>query len=502
MQKGHLQQFINKSQNIFFFSLLIVSGLAILLWLGLEYYTDISFMIRVGITASIITLLCLSLSTVVNSIATKPLKYLGNAIYHVQPNNKLTTPPNLESIGLGRELTTSLVRQIYDLASTKAEPQQTNTSEPIIDLIRMPILGIDSQGIIKLANSHAVRLSGASESIINKKFSEVFNLDEADNKISEWLDHIASSQVTDNKSWSRVGLAGKNNEDYQYYDLSASYSQHSSAGTDTLLCFFDQIDKYTKEDDSFSFIALAVHELRTPLTILRGYAEVLEQEVADNNDQSEYVKKMRASVDSLSFFVSNILNVARFDKQKLELTLAETVWSSLLEKVVEETKVRAEVYGKKINLEIADDLPTVGADPTTITEVLVNLIDNAIKYSARNNSDIDIIAKLNEEGMVETTVKDQGEGIPESVMPHLFEKFSRNHRNKSRVAGTGLGLYICKAIISAHDGNISARSKDGKGSEFSFTLQPYSVVASQNTGDQSIIRTGHGWIKNHNLNRS
>lgn len=482
---------------------MFVAGISISLIIGLGYYTNISFIAILALVVAVVTVTSLLLSIKLNSITTKPLSLVANAIYHLEPNNNLTTPPNLKQINFGRELTTNLVRQIYDLASAKTSSIAPNKqTEPILDLIKMPIVGIDSGGVVMLANSQATHLSNSGESIIGKKFSEVFNLDESDNKVTEWLKQTASSHVIDNKSWSRVGLTGKNSGDYQYYDLSASYSQHSASGTDTLLCFFDQSDKYSKDDDSFSFIALAVHELRTPLTVLRGYSEVLEKETANNENISSYVKKMRASVDSLAFFVSNILNVARFDKQVLKLTLSETVWPELLEKVVAETKIRAEVYDKKINIEIADNLPTVGADPITITEVLVNLIDNAIKYSTKTDSAIDISARLNEEGMIETTVKDYGEGIPESVMPHIFEKFSRNHRNKVRIAGTGLGLYICKAIVSAHDGTISARSTDGKGSELSFTLHPYSAVASQNTSDQSIIRTGHGWIKNHTLNRN
>lgn len=503
MSKSNLQQFIDKAQSLILFSLLLIAGVAILAWLGLEKYTEFSFLVRLGVFVTVMTIFSLFISVLLNKTITKPLSFIASAVYHVDPKNKSASAPNLDKIHLGRELTSTVVRQIYDLSGTHTKSEVAKkATEPILDLIKMPIIGIDQEGNIKLSNAHASQLADTADTVVGKKFNEVFNLDEAGNDIVEWLKTSGANQVTDSKSWSRVGLAGKNSEDYHYYDLSASYSKHSSAGTDTLLCFFDQLDKYSAEEDAFSFIALAVHELRTPLTILRGYAEVMEQETGDNNELRDYVKRMRASVDSLSFFVSNILHVARFDKQELKLTLSETNWSELLQRVVVQTKTRAEVFDKKINLEIPDNLPSVGADPTTITEVLVNLIDNAIKYSSKTTADIDISTKLNSEGFIETTVKDHGEGIPESVMPHIFEKFSRNHRNKVRVAGTGLGLYICRAIVNAHGGVISARSKDGSGSEFTFTLHRYSEVASQNTDDQSIIRGSHGWIKNHRLNRN
>ncbi|MEK9196068.1 MAG: PAS domain-containing protein, partial [Patescibacteria group bacterium] len=206
------------------------------------------------------------MSLILISTITRPLRLVATAIYHIEPSNKLTTPPNIDNIKFGRELTSSLVRQIYDMAGSKGSPITTTNNEPILDLINMPIVGLDEQGIIKLANSHAVKLSGHSESILNKRFSEIFNLDESDNKINDWINSTSSSQITNTKSWLRVGLAGKSSDNYHYYDLSASYSKHSSAGTDTLLCFFDQMEKYSDEDDSFWFIALAVHELRTPLT--------------------------------------------------------------------------------------------------------------------------------------------------------------------------------------------------------------------------------------------
>jgi signal transduction histidine kinase len=109
--------------------------------------------------------------------------------------------------------------------------------------------------------------------------------------------------------------------------------------------------------------------------------------------------------------------------------------------------------------------------------------------------------------MVETTVHDDGVGIPETVMPTLFEKFQRNHRNQAKIGGTGLGLYLCAALVKAHGGNIWVKSKEGEGATIGFSLQPYSqLAASRQNGDNSdgqgdIIRNAHGWIKNHSLYR-
>jgi signal transduction histidine kinase len=106
--------------------------------------------------------------------------------------------------------------------------------------------------------------------------------------------------------------------------------------------------------------------------------------------------------------------------------------------------------------------------------------------------------------MIETTVHDDGAGIAASAMPNLFSKFYRSHRSATSVGGTGLGLYLCKAIIDAHEGQIWVKSKEGEGSTFGFTLLPYSQLAEvqkKTDNETGIIRHAHGWIKNHTLNR-
>jgi signal transduction histidine kinase len=149
------------------------------------------------------------------------------------------------------------------------------------------------------------------------------------------------------------------------------------------------------------------------------------------------------------------------------------------------------------------DLPLVAVDRMTISEVITNLIENAIKYSPEEAHDINIVSKINPGGLVETTVQDHGVGIPGSVMPRLFGKFTRNHRNQAQIGGTGLGLFLSKSIITAHSGNIWASSKENEGSTFSFTLVPYSQLAKdlQNNNNENIVRGSHGWIKNHSMQR-
>jgi signal transduction histidine kinase len=131
---------------------------------------------------------------------------------------------------------------------------------------------------------------------------------------------------------------------------------------------------------------------------------------------------------------------------------------------------------------------------------LSNLVGNAVKYSGKSKKVV-IKSYVNSEGMIETIIQDGGVGIPASVLPNLFEKFYRSHRSRNEVGGTGLGLYLSKAIVDAHGGHIWVRSKENNGSTFGFTVSPYAKLAEEKkTGDNNAISRGaHGWIKNHSL---
>jgi two-component system phosphate regulon sensor histidine kinase PhoR/two-component system sensor histidine kinase VicK len=128
-----------------------------------------------------------------------------------------------------------------------------------------------------------------------------------------------------------------------------------------------------------------------------------------------------------------------------------------------------------------------------------NLIDNAIKYSNEGGT-VEVTAQALPTA-VEVSVKDQGIGMPSNVVSNLFHKFYRSHRSRETVAGTGIGLYICKAIVESHGGTIGVRSVEGEGSTFTFTLPIYATVADKlkagNNSNESLIEHHDGWIKNH-----
>jgi len=167
-------------------------------------------------------------------------------------------------------------------------------------------------------------------------------------------------------------------------------------------------------------------------------------------------------------------------------------------------QLRATSQNRILSVSFPDDLPTVAADRASISEVISNLIDNAVKYSNEGGV-VNVSAHVDGDSVV-VSVADRGIGMPGNVVSNLFHKFYRSHRSRETVAGTGIGLYICKAIVESHGGKISVRSVEHEGSTFEFSLPIYSTVtdklkASHNSNEGLIEHDENGWIKNHAMYR-
>lgn len=157
-----------------------------------------------------------------------------------------------------------------------------------------------------------------------------------------------------------------------------------------------------------------------------------------------------------------------------------------------------------LNVNVPEDLPNIAADRSSLSEVIVNLVDNAIKYSSEGG--LIVVSAKPIDNFVEVSVQDNGIGIPGALLPHIFDKFYRSHRSRENTVGTGLGLYITKAIVESHGGSISVRSDEGHGTTFSFTIPTYASIADKlakgdNSNESVIDKKDKKFIKNHSLYR-
>ena len=443
---------------------------------------------------------------------TQPTQLIWQAISHIAPEAKPTPAPDVSTAKIGQELVATLISHVYQLANVAEKSQLAPTppadlhSNFIANNLPLPLVVLDPTQTITFANEAACAYIGLSEQdLVGKNVYSMLDMSfPSTDTFDKWLDNAKANTVTATSSWSRVRLNPTDSRPIRLFDLASYYNKNNPNKVEVMLVLFDHTKEYSQDDQAISFVALSVHELRTPLTLLRGYIEAFEEELDGKLDpqMQDFMLKMSASAQQLAVFVNNILNVARVDDDQLVLQLHEENWGDIIKNAANNLALRAKVRGITLEYSIAPNLPTVGVDRVSIHEVLNNLVDNAIKYTGTGTR-IRISTYLTKDGLVETTVQDFGVGIDASALPNLFTKFYRDHRNRAQIGGTGLGLYLSKAIVSAHGGNIWVRSKVGEGSIFGFTLLPYSQLADtqKNSANNEIVRGAHGWIKNHSLYR-
>lgn len=506
MSGGHIANFKKLFRLNITLCLLLSETILIGLGYVLLFETNLDDVLILGILGSAAILLSLLFGYALADKLAKPTEYLAQAIFHISPNEHLVAAPNIEDLRFGQELVANLTRQIYDFAATSSSlgVQKNKVSDTeILDSLPVAIIGLDENQNMVLVNKTA------QETFLLKDWKNLpleafLQLKFNNSDLQTWSKEVQDKSINATNSWQKVEIMTRSEDMRSYFDIAAVYQQKHPSGIQTLIVFFNHNEMFEMEEDALNLISLSVHEIRTPLTILRGYIEVLREELEGKVDaqSKQYIDRLSASSENLAAFMANILSVAKADQNQLTLQLQEASWEQHLTSMLRGMENRAQVRGKQLKLTVAPNLPNVAIDSISINEVITNLIDNAIKYSPRDKTSIYVEANLDKDGSILTTVRDEGVGIPDSVVPNLFNRFYRNRRNRTQVSGTGLGLFISKEIVSAHYGNIWVKSKEGAGTTVGFTLQPFAKLDElQKTSDNGFRQVPHGWIKNHSMQR-
>jgi heavy metal sensor kinase len=216
------------------------------------------------------------------------------------------------------------------------------------------------------------------------------------------------------------------------------------------------------------FSADASHELRTPLTIMRGELEDVVQNPKVDAEARATLGSVLEETVRLSKIVNQLLTMSRLDAGEAFLELGQLDFAQLVRTTVEYMRLLADE--KKLDLKVeAGDPVAVEGDPSRLQQVVVNLLDNAIKYTPEGGS---VTVQVGAEGdKAVLTVTDTGIGISQEGQEHVFERFYRTDKARSRqLGGTGLGLSIVKSIGAAHGGRVSVQSAEGRGSTFRFEI--------------------------------
>ncbi|MFH0754483.1 MAG: ATP-binding protein [Candidatus Omnitrophota bacterium] len=218
------------------------------------------------------------------------------------------------------------------------------------------------------------------------------------------------------------------------------------------------------------FVANVSHELRTPVASIKGYAETLLQGAMDDKDTlKEFLGTIYQNSTRLVSLINDLLDLARIQSGRMSM-MPTTILPGpiilrcmgVLEKTIKDKKLDVRVF-------VPEDIGCVLADETRLSQVILNLLDNAVKYSPEGS--ILTIKAVASEKMMQIDIIDNGTGIPQEDLPRIFERFYRVDKARSRdIGGTGLGLSIVKHIVQAHNGDVWVSSVLGQGTTFSFTL--------------------------------
>jgi len=219
------------------------------------------------------------------------------------------------------------------------------------------------------------------------------------------------------------------------------------------------------------FVANVSHELRTPLTAIHGYLETL---LAGALEEPEHARRFLEIVfrhtERLGRLINDLTDLSNIELGKVSLRLAPIRLEDVLESVMAIIEPRAGSGGVALAAEVPSGLPAVRADHDRLAQVLINLVDNAVKYTPRGGT-VRVRARALGEELVEVTVADTGIGIPRAELPRITERFYRVDKARSReLGGTGLGLAIVKHLVLAHGGDLVIESELGQGTTVRFTL--------------------------------
>jgi two-component system phosphate regulon sensor histidine kinase PhoR len=218
------------------------------------------------------------------------------------------------------------------------------------------------------------------------------------------------------------------------------------------------------------FVANVSHEFRTPLTAIQGFAETLLAGAMDDpQNRLRFLEIILDHSRRLARLTEDLLMLSKMDADRLDLEIHRLNVSQFVESCVETTQRPAAEKDIRISVSLQDTVPDIAADRRRLSEVLQNLLDNAIQYTPSGGRIM--VGASAQNGEVTFTVSDTGIGIPRVDQPRIFERFYRVDVARSReVGGTGLGLSIAKHLVDAHGGRIWVESEVGQGSQFHFTV--------------------------------
>ena len=358
--------------------------------------------------------------------------------------------------------TRELAEAIDSMASTIRDnvrnlSGERNKLSAVMNTMEDGVIVIEPDGGIALINQAAGHLLDAgAKDLVGNRLVEVVRDHELQQLISESL-------ATKQPRFTELELLPR------HRFISAIATPLDENGSEGVLLTLHDLSRIRRvETTRKEFVSNVSHELRSPLASIKAMVETLQDgAVADHLVARDFLKRINRAVDRMSSMVNDLLELSGLESGQASLHLRPLDVKPLVEELTSEVGER--LAGKAVTVEnsVPEDLPLVSGDEEKVRQVLVNLLENAVKFTPEHGG-IAVSASADER-FVEFYVSDTGAGIPAEHLGHVFERFYKVDRSR-RDGGTGLGLAIVKHIVQASGGNVDVRSEEGSGSTFTFTL--------------------------------
>ncbi|MEN8907786.1 MAG: ATP-binding protein [Clostridiales bacterium] len=341
--------------------------------------------------------------------------------------------------------------------------------ESIMNSMINGIIALDSNYSISLMNTKAYELFGINQSdkLIGKNIIEVIR--------NVQINKLIRKTIKDNvPQINEVFIGAPHNITLSVYTSPIKSNSKSKNNIGGIIFLHDITDIKKLEKIRSEFVSNVTHELKTPLTSIKGFIETLRNGAIENKSvANKFLEIIDIESERLYTLINDILQLSEIETIKSEIETTNCNLNTIVENVISVLAGTASKKKIKIIYDSKEENTNILVNKDRIKQMLINLVDNAIKYNSENGKII-ISTKI-DSGKVILSIKDTGIGIPVEHQNRIFERFYRVDKGRSRNAGgTGLGLSIVKHIINLYNGDIKVLSESNKGSEFIIQLPLYS----------------------------
>ncbi len=409
----------------------------------------------------VVLLLSVVVSASIWFLVTKPLTEM-TTIARAYGDGDFSRKPSIRSKDEIGELAKAMGSMVDEIKSRIVEVEQEGAKlRTVLSSMFEGIMVTDEKGQILLVNPSMRKWLSLESDPVGKKPIEVIRyitVQEVVDKIIENKQEVLSNEI-------RISLPEE-----KVLQINGAPILRDGKLEGVVLVFHDITRLKLLERIRQDFVANVSHELRTPIASIKGYSEtLLEGAVDDKSVAKDFLRVIYQESERLASLIDDLLDLSKIESGRMEMEFAPCELHPIVAACVEALRKKAEEKGVKVLIAFGDEIPKVMADERRLSQVLLNLIDNAIKYTPEGGSVT--ISASQKDMCVQVDVSDTGIGIPEKDLPRIFERFYRVDKARSReLGGTGLGLAIVKHIVLAHGGDVWVKSRLGSGSVFSFTI--------------------------------